>query len=280
MMKSPRKNHVHIMSAQVLGVLILFLAPFSSLETPQLVQGFSLYPAISPRTTSSSSLHMAKKKGGKDSGGKGFGKMEAPPVSSMEDVAAAINKSSSGDMGKSSNDRQSILTSVEGGSSATPQKMMQIDESVPVEDRTRSILREQYGLRTAQEQEEARRREETVSGQRKKLQEWTKLADEGIDFDLMKMLPAPLLIAIDRFLKVGLAICIFLFVAAGGFIAVEAYSKTTGNPLPEDLDKFIVETIEPNFTPGLGVLLAFSVSLGAFATAQLSSASSTYREDR
>lgn len=227
------------------------------------------------------------KGGGKNnnSGGRGFGKTEAPAppaVSSMEDVASAIDtssasvgSSSSGSSGSSSSS-STFLKSVEGGSTATPQ----IDDSVPVEDRTKNILREKYGMRTFEEQEEEARKLELAKAQRKKLQEWKKLADEGQDFDLMQILPAPLLIAIDRFLKVGVTICTILFVLAGAFITVEAYSKTTGNPLPADLDKFIVETIEPNFTPGLGVLLGFSVSLGAFAAAQLSSASSNYREDR
>ena len=193
----------------------------------------------------------------------------------MEDVAMAIDKSSS-TAAASPNNMSVGLKSVQGGSSAKPQ----IDDSIPIEDRTQAILRDQYGLRTREEQEVARRKLEVSTEQRKKLQEWKKMADEGQDFDIMNMLPEPVLIFVDRFLKVGVAICTVLFVVAGGFITVEAYSKTTGNPLPEDLDRFIVEIVEPNFTPGLGVLLGFSVSLGAFAAAQLSSASSTYKADR
>jgi hypothetical protein len=56
-------------------------------------------------------------------------------------------------------------------------------------------------------------------------------------------------------------------------------SKATASPLPEDIDKFIVNIVEPNFTPGLLVLLGFSVSLGAFATMQMASAGSTYKEE-
>jgi hypothetical protein len=273
-MKSSQ-NHVLFSAESVLGclVMMIFVTTFSSS-----VQGFSLYPAvISTAATKaspfsgSSSLHMAKKNKN-NSKAKGFGKTEAPPITPMADVASAIDKSSSSAASSSTD----MFTSVQGGSSATPQ----IDESVPVEDRTKSILRDQYGLRTAEEMEEARRRQETVAEQRKKLDEWKKQADAGQDFDLMQILPAPVLVGIDYFLKAGTALCTLLFVVAGGFITVEAYSKTTGTPLPDDLDRFIVETIEPNFTPGLGVLLGFSVSLGAFATAQLSSASSTYREDR
>jgi hypothetical protein len=104
------------------------------------------------------------------------------------------------------------------------------------------------------------------------------LADKGEDFDLIKILPDPLLIFIDRFLKVGVAVCTALFISAGIAITVEAGSKATNNPLPASIDDFITNVVEPNFTPGLLVLLGFSVSLGAFAALQLSSSSSTYRE--
>jgi hypothetical protein len=46
------------------------------------------------------------------------------------------------------------------------------------------------------------------------------------------------------------------------------------------LDSFIVTTIEPNFTPGLLVLLSFSIGLGLFSAAQLGSAGATYKEDK
>jgi hypothetical protein len=168
------------------------------------------------------------------------------------------------------------LSSVAGGSDAIPTS----DESIPVDQRTSSILRDNYGLRTRAEQQEAAKREEAAKEQQKKLDEWKKLADEGKDFDIMEVLPAPVLIGLDIFLKAGLTISTVLFVLAGLGITVEAWSKTTGEPLPENIDHFIVNIIEPNFTPGLGVLLGFSVSLGAFAAAQLSSSSSTYRSDK
>lgn len=225
------------------------------------------------------SLHMAKQKNKRNSGtGKGFGKVEAPSIQSLEDVASTIDKG----VGSTSTTADAaaegggggLLKSVDGGSAAIPQ----IDSSIPVEDRTKSILRDQYGLRTREEQQEAERRQKEITEQRKKLQEWKKLAEEGEDFDLMQILPEPILIGIDRFLKVGVVISTIVFVSAGVLITVEAYSKTTGNALPNDLDHFITNQVEPNFTPGLLVLLGFSVSLGAFAAAQLSSASSNYRE--
>jgi hypothetical protein len=180
------------------------------------------------------------------------------------------------------------LKSVEGGSSALPvleqpqQGSFQtvVDESIPVEDRTNNILRDKYGLRTREEQQAEQQRLEQVREQKKKLDEWKKLADQGKDFDIIEVLPAPVLIFVDRFLKAGLAVCTVLFVSAGLAITVEAGSKATKNPLPANVDAFITNVVEPNFTPGLLVLLGFSISLGAFAALQLGSASSTYREDR
>ena len=64
---------------------------------------------------------------------------------------------------------------------------------------------------------------------------------------------------IDRFLKIGLAVSIFSFISDGIGITVEAWSHVSGNKLPERIDKLIVEIIEPNCTPGLLVLLGFSI---------------------
>ena len=236
--------------------------------------------SVSSESSSSSSLVVLeakkKKKGG--GAGKGFGKepvIEAPPKQSASAAATQDNTMPSAPSTMQESDSQ-FLTSVQGGSSAKPQ----IDPNAPVEDRTASILRDQYGLRTREEQQAEAKREEAVKEQRKKLAKFKKMADDGNDFDIMEVLPAPVLVAIDTFLKAGVAICTTLFVLAGGAITVEAWSKASNSPLPENIDNFIVNIVEPNFTPGLLVLLGFSVSLGAFAAAQLASGSSTYREDR
>jgi hypothetical protein len=222
----------------------------------------------SPRVPTTS-LQAKQNKASK--GGKGFGKDSAPTAPAKVNTAPA-------DKGASPMEVSTFdgLSSVAGGSDAIPTS----DESIPVDQRTSSILRDNYGLRTRAEQQEAAKREEAAKEQQKKLDEWKKLADEGKDFDIMEVLPAPVLIGLDIFLKAGLTISTVLFVLAGLGITVEAWSKTTGEPLPENIDHFIVNIIEPNFTPGLGVLLGFSVSLGAFAAAQLSSSSSTYRSDK
>lgn len=148
-----------------------------------------------------------------------------------------------------------------------------------IEDRTGSILREKYGLRTREEQEAAEAKKKKLEDQQKKLNKWKKLADEGEDFDLLRIIPDPILIFIDTFLKGGIAVCTVLFLLAGVAITIEAGSKATKNPLPQQVDAFITNIVEPNFTPGLGVLLSFSIALGIFASLQLNSAASTYRED-
>ena len=222
-------------------------------------------------TVRSKSFVLDAKKKNKKSDGKGFGRL---PV--QEDPQPKPSSPAGPPPVVSDVDQGEFLRSVSGGSDAIPK----IDESVPVEERTNAILRDKYGLRTMEQQQEEMRRQEKVKEQRKMLEEWKAKADKGEDFDLMAMLPAPLIIAIDGFLKVGVAICTVLFVLGGIAITIEAWSKTSGNPLPEDMDNFISNVVEPNFTPGLFVLLGFSISLGAFSAAQLGSSSAAYREDR
>jgi hypothetical protein len=267
-----RKNRTTMTRKLFMGLLITaFITNATSFVLPKNLhnQGISLQNA---HKISLVSLNAKKKK--QKSGGKGFGK-QAPVVGNASTEPAPMNMEASSPTSMTAETDGSFLTSVAGGSGAVPT----VDESVPVEDRTSAILRDAYGLRTREEQREAYKKEQTAKEQRKKLDEWKKLADKGEDFDLMKSLPGPVLIGIDRFLKVGVAICTVLFVLAGIGITIEAWSKASASPLPEDIDNFIVNVIEPNFTPGLGVLLGFSISLGAFATAQLASASATYRED-
>ena len=233
---------------------------------------------IQHQQSTATALQAKKKKGGNKA--QGFGKVEEPPTTPKKQSPASFSSPASGQGGDSS-----FLTSVQGGSDAIPTidrtpppKPKVIDESIPVEERTSKILREQYGMRTLEEQQAEYRRNEQIKEQRKKLDEWKKLADQGEDFDIMKMLPGPVLKGIDTFLKAGLGITGVLFILAGLGITAEAWSKTSNSPLPENIDTFIVDIIEPNFTTGLFVLLGFSVSLGVFAAAQLSSASSTYKE--
>mmetsp|Transcript_14572 Transcript_14572/g.35427 ORF Transcript_14572/g.35427 Transcript_14572/m.35427 type:complete len:275 (-) Transcript_14572:1536-2360(-) len=219
-------------------------------------------------------------------GGKGFAKeSDLPPPSpqqkkknfDQDDMMVASTTATS--------PSSTGLTSIPGGSDARPGMQQQPSANAAggaesVEDRNASILREKYGLRTREEQQAELKKQEAAKEQQQKLDEWRRLADKGEDFDLIKILPDPLLVFIDRFLKGGVAVCTVLFISAGLAITVEAGSKATKNPLPPNVDDFISNVVEPNFTPGLLVLLGFSVSLGAFAALQLSSSTSSYREDR
>jgi len=152
------------------------------------------------------------------------------------------------------------------------------DELLLPEERAKQILREKYGMKSLEEQQMDAKQVKQYEERQKKLGQWKKAAESEQELDIMAMIPAPIVIAIDRFLKIGLTVCGVLFIGAGLGITLEAWSKTSGNPLPPDVDAFIADTIEPNFTTGLLVLLGFSVSLGIFAAAQLSSASAIYKE--
>jgi ABC-type dipeptide/oligopeptide/nickel transport system permease component len=130
------------------------------------------------------------------------------------------------------------------------------------------------------EQQQTAKQIEQRKLEQKKVREWKQKLQENQEssFDLFAVLPGPVIIAIDRFLKTGLAITTFAFVLGGFAIVLEAWSKTSGEVLPEDIQNFIVNIVEPNFTFGLVVLLTFSISLGIFAALQLGSEGATYRE--
>lgn len=219
----------------------------------------------------------AKKK--KTRGGAGFGKPPpAPPQPASEgtDVAATTTRSPTA---PSTPDSSPFLQSVEAGGSKSIPTMEKVvmDPGLSAEERAQQVLRQQYGMRTPQEQA----MENKLREQKQRVEELKRQAaqEEEDSFDIMAVLPAPLLKGIDTFLKLGVAVCTVLFVSAGMGITVEAWSKASDNPLPENIDTFIVQTIEPNFTPGLLVLLAFSVSLGGFSALQLSSGSAQYKEE-
>mmetsp|Transcript_42172 Transcript_42172/g.47114 ORF Transcript_42172/g.47114 Transcript_42172/m.47114 type:complete len:277 (-) Transcript_42172:306-1136(-) len=231
----------------------------------------------------SSSFLLAKKKKNNNQAGRGFGKQ--PEIVEKSENTSTL-RSPPSQQQSSSSSSSSYFTSVDGGSGAIPKFAMEestttsASKSENVEDRTGNILRGKYGLRTREEQEAEELKQKQVEEQRKKISKWKQLADEGQDFDLLQILPDPVLIFIDRFLKFGLTVSTILFIFAGMAITVEAGSKALSSPLPIQVDNFITNIVEPNFTPGLGVLLSFSVGLGLFASLQLNSAASTYREDQ
>lgn len=208
-------------------------------------------------------------------GGKGFGsKVKTSSDSASLKESSALSETSAS---TSSQSQSSFLQSAEGAASTPVQ--LDLDESMPPEERTKQILKQQYGMKTLEEQRLSAAQLEIYKEKQRKQAELKKRIANNKDLDIMNMLPPAVLVGIDRFLKAGLGICGTLFIVAGLFITTEAWSKASSQPLPTDLDNFIVNIVEPNFTPGLLVLLGFSVSLGAFASLQLASSSSQYKED-
>lgn len=213
-------------------------------------------------------LHERKREATKS---KGFGKKNDaqlnPSSSAWDNTKIEKNLDQATDVSSA------LLSNVSASSEENETKIV-----LPPEERAKQILRDKYGMKTLEEQQLdavqlARKKEE-----QKKWAELKKKAEVGDEFDLLAILPAPVTIGIDRFLKAGTVLCGLIFVASGILIAVEAWSKASGDPLSPDLDDFIVRTIEPNFTPGLFVLLSFSVSLGLFASLQLGSQGASYKE--
>ncbi len=225
---------------------------------------------ILQRQDVSTSLYAKKKKGKKS--GKGFGKQSATPPTAKSTPAESAFTTSSG-----TDDVPAGFSSIEA---TTPQSFarpqVDIDPNLSQEEKNKEILKQQFGLRSFEEKQGDIKAAEKMAEQRSRMQKIKQMEDE--EFDIFMVLPPGLVKAIDLFLKTGLAVTTGLFILAGVGITAEAWSVATSNNLPENVDSFIVNVIEPNFTPGLFVLLAFSVSLGIFATAQLGSGSSTYKE--
>lgn len=216
----------------------------------------------------------AKKKIKGGSGGQGFAKVPMPSPK-KEDTTETIESSSletsSGNTGFSGG-----LSSIEDQTNfARPE--INIDPNAPVEERTQSILKDKYGLRSLEEQQGDIRAAERSAENSKRMKKIKEMADE--EFDLFEVLPPSLLKGIDLFLKTGLTVTTILFILGGIGITIEAWAVSSKNSLPASVDSFIVSVIEPNFTIGLGVLLGFSICLGIFATAQLGSKKSSYREE-
>ena len=236
---------------------------------------------VSPLTTTFqapplTALQAKKKKG--QQAGKGFGKEPPKPAPSSGSNSNPANEMATTTTAPTSGG--SFLQSVEGGGSDAIPTIEAVaasssDPALPPEERAKKVLREQYGMRTLQEQ----RTEDSIQENRRKLDELKKLAEKGEDFDIMAMVPAPILKGIDTFLKLGVGVCTILFVTAGLGITLEAWSKTSNSPLPDNIDDFIVNVVEPNFTYGLFVLLGFCVGLGGFLCLHLSSGSATYKEE-
>jgi hypothetical protein len=236
-------------------------------------------------TATATALHAAAKKKVPTSKAKGFGKVpeqQSPQQQQQQpSQSAAVSK-------QQQQQQPSVTAAVEPTTTRTRQFLQSIDnnnnsnsdESVTdPEERAKQLLRDTYGMKTLQEQQLDAAQLARSKEEQKKWAELKRKAELNQDLDLFSMLPAPVLVGIDRVLKAGVVLSSVAFVMAGLLITVEAWSKTASQPLPVSLDTFITATVEPNFTPGLLVLLTFSVSLGIFSALQLGSQGATYKED-
>jgi hypothetical protein len=251
--------------------LIVLLISFWSLLLQHEVVG-AFQPSAFASKTRYSSILLAKKGAKGGAAAKGFGKVPEPVVDAPK---AASDDEPTRNSGRG-------LQSVGGPSvmpTYNPYPDIELDPNLSPEERTKQLLAQKYGLRTLEEQQREAKLLEKKQEMMKKQAAWKKAA-EADEIDLFSTLPAPLLVGIDRFLKIGLAVTTVAFIVAGLGITAEAWQASSGNALPEEVDQFIVNVVEPNFTTGLLVLLGFSISLGIFATAQLGSASSVYNEGK
>ena len=267
-MISPR--HIAIMAALLPVVLSeAFVSPFRQRHSWRITTN------THAESTLTSLSAKKKKKTKKQRSGEGFGKTAA---------SSAVEERSSPEPPSSAGDEPRALTSIETAvPAANKPAELDLDPNLSDEERSRAILRQRFGLKSLEEQQadagdyRALLDAEEKAKTREKLRNIESLWPEDKDF--FAVLPPGLVRGIDTFLKAGLGVTTTLFLLSGVFITLEAGSKATGNELPLGLEDFTVNVIEPNFTPGLGVLLAFSVSLGVFTIALGSSASSSYRED-
>uniref|UniRef100_A0A7S3TW81 Uncharacterized protein n=2 Tax=Choreotrichia TaxID=141411 RepID=A0A7S3TW81_9SPIT len=86
---------------------------------------------------------------------------------------------------------------------------------------------------------------------------------------------------LERFFGGGAILFGFIFIASGIAVSVEALCKVLDKPLPQFVDDFLVNTVEPILTPSILILFFFSISLGLLKQLQFSSESAgvLYRED-
>ncbi|CAM9203363.1 unnamed protein product [Scytosiphon promiscuus] len=96
---------------------------------------------------------------------------------------------------------------------------------------------------------------------------------------IFDLIPAETQLVMERVFIAGFALCLVFLVGCGCAIGVEAYFLSTAGKLPPDLDNFIVNRLEPLFTPSLGATFLFSSCLGVLKLGQMGQESVVYREE-
>lgn len=176
-------------------VLVLFLTQSASSFTVP-----SALKITHPARVSQSSLLFAKKKRS-GSEGKGFGKKPVQAETEKKSSDSTPPSSGPSPIAESKPFLQSVET---GGSNSIP--VVEEDKSLSPDERAERILREKYGMKTLEEQQLSQKQLENLNEQRRKLQEMKRKAELNEDIDIIAMIPGPVQIAIDRFLKLGLGI--------------------------------------------------------------------------
>mmetsp|Transcript_17424 Transcript_17424/g.29415 ORF Transcript_17424/g.29415 Transcript_17424/m.29415 type:complete len:248 (-) Transcript_17424:48-791(-) len=193
-------------------------------------------------------LKLYAKKGKKQKGsGKGFSKA---PIDSSND----------------SNDESSV------GIAATTQTTSGItDAEDDLEQSDADIIFKKYGIKT----EDVIEKE--MAAKRKKTQQ--KKEDAAFGEDVIARIPAKTQTQIDQILITGTFVTLTFVVLCGIGISYGAFKIVFPDVLiAPELDNLIVNVLSPSFTPALGVFLLFSVTLGLFKFAQISSDQTVYKE--
>lgn len=97
-------------------------------------------------------------------------------------------------------------------------------------------------------------------------------------FTPLKDVPDDVQVAAEKILLGGGLLCLAVFVFIGGAITVDAFSVASGSPLEPGMKAFIVDVLEPKFTPTLLAGFACSISLGGLKALQLTSDDAQYSE--
>ena len=97
-------------------------------------------------------------------------------------------------------------------------------------------------------------------------------------FTPLKDVPDDVQVAAEKILLGGGLLCLAVFVFIGGAITVDAFSVASGNPLEPGMKAFIVDVLEPKFTPTLIAGFACSISLGGLKALRLTSDDAQYSE--
>lgn len=180
---------------QRLLFLVLFLVQSAS--------SFTLSPRAQQPNIFKTSLSAQKKRSRSE--GKGFG---TKPIQSKTEKK--VTKSPSSSVSQIA-DSKPFLQGIEtGGSNSVPILEEEDDnsknQSLSPDERAERILREKYGMKTLEEQQLSQKQLENLNEQRRKLQELKRKAELNEDIDIIALIPGPVQIVIDRFLKVGLGI--------------------------------------------------------------------------